>query len=111
MMFRALDYSLSSINRGVAGDLVSIDKLSPYTEVCGTLNETLLNDEWTILFMDTCTLKISREFIVDYRGLDALRPPVDIGILWTGEGDTPVRWRVAGNDSYTGSSYRKTGER
>jgi hypothetical protein len=93
MMFRALDYGLSSTNRGVAGDLVSIDKLSPYTEVCGTLNETLQNDEWLLLFMDTCTLKISREFIVDCRGLDSQRPPVDIGILWTGEKPGQVRWR------------------
>jgi len=85
--------AFSPTNRGVAGDLVSIDKLSPYTEVCGKLNETLLNDEWTILFMDTCTLKISREFIVDCRGLDALRPPVDIVILWTGEKPGQVRWR------------------
>ena len=101
----------SPVNSGDASNLVTVDELPPYTEVCGALKETLGNDEWTILFMDTCTLKISREFIVDCRGLDALRPPVDIGILWTGEGDTPVRWRVAGNDSYTGSSYRKTGER
>ena len=86
--------AFSPVNRGDAGDLVSIDKLPPYTEVCGTLNETLLNDEWTILFMDTCTLKISRAFIVDSRGLASQRPPVDVGILWTGEGSEPVRWRI-----------------
>ena len=98
-------------NAGGVDKLVRIEELPPFTEICGTLSETLQNDEWLLLFMDTCTLKISREFIVDCRALDALRPPGDIGILWTGEGDTPVRWRVAGNDSYTGSSYRKTGER
>jgi hypothetical protein len=47
-----------------------------------------------LLFMDTCTLKISRKFIFDSRGLDSQRPPVDIGILWTGEGSEPVRWRI-----------------
>ncbi len=83
MMFRALDYGLSSINRGVAGDLVSIDKLSPYTEVCGTLNETLQNDEWLLLFMDTCTLKISREFIVDCRSLYSLLPPFFFWFFFT----------------------------
>ncbi|MAH17456.1 MAG: hypothetical protein CL960_03035 [Euryarchaeota archaeon] len=86
--------AFSPVNRSVAGDLVSVDGLPPYTEVCGTLNETLLNDEWMLLFMDTCTLKISRKFIFDSRGLDSQRPPVDIGILWTGEGSEPVRWRI-----------------
>jgi len=80
-------------NAGGVDKLVRIEELPSFTEICGTLKETLLNDEWLQLFMDTCTLKISREFIVDCRGLDALRPPVDIVILWTGEKPGQVRWR------------------
>ena len=80
-------------NAGGVDKLVRIEELPPFTEICGTLSETLQNDEWLLLFMDTCTLKISRVFIVDCRGLDSQRPPVDIGILWTGEKPGQVRWR------------------
>ena len=80
-------------NAGGVDKLVRIEELPPFTEICGTLSETLQNDEWLLLFMDTCTLKISRVFIVDCRGLDSQRPPGDIGILWTGEKPGQVRWR------------------
>ena len=78
-------------NAGGVDKLVRIEELPPFTEICGTLSETLQNDEWLLLFMDTCTLKISREFIVDCHTLDSQRLSVDIGILWTGEGSEPVK--------------------